>query len=307
MSHFRPPPPHQSTSRIAMAAAAPDVVTKMDVVRAILLLVQDRGCNIVEYREGEIDPTTKATLNLAKSSGGRWWTTLIPLNPAVALEIPHKLTARKHGTFYWSWDDEKENLRVFVKDPPEMSKRDLAFEMERRLNLMHEVKMPMIMNQVKAVRQRMDILQKRYELAPELVPHENGSVSVEVIAERPKLREKAEKEAARVREKMLHDNLEVAEQQVLKPVFEFLGRIEVRVKILEEKDEKVDKVIANQKHLQEQMTKIFEFLKIPVDAPKPAPIVKQGPAPVNKKEEESIKKEDTVMTSSSAEMTKNAV
>lgn len=212
---------------------------------------------------------------------GRWYQDGMPLNPSIALELPslHVLTARKGSRFIWDYGDGGKTMFFRVLDPPSQTLKSLADEFYSFKHLNNELKYPGMLQIVEKCRDDMELMRKRYEVAPSLVPREDGSLWCEQILEPMALPQRKEDRKARARledfQQQAFAELELQTEPIPVPpkllvrLLVQLARQDVRIRALE--DAGTPQVVATVKALAEGQLDILKHLGLKVkEGKKPA-------------------------------------
>jgi len=244
-----------------------------------------------------IDPPLLTGRELALGKR-RWWVGEWRLTPLMG--VPVEIANRRNAIFYWSYDSlaQPTLMRFLVRDPARPSNAELSEEISRRFNVLHEKTLPNLSKVYKGIDDRLKRMEDMWTKAPELVyrPVEDDIVvctNNELRAPpKPLYREGEQEIVDKLQEEHIKDFKErdYGNHALLVSLVEYLKKVDVRLIVLEGKVEDQQKLWASMAHLQEQMTRVFEHLRIkPLDkkpSAKPAPpgTPAGGKLPVRSKE-----------------------
>lgn len=263
--------------------------TASNYAAAIVELLVQRGVRTVHVDEETgtkdaltgalIDPPLLTNRELAHGKR-RWWAAELKLTPRMG--IPVEIANRRNAIFYWAYDSvtDPQMMLFLVRDPPRPTNAELSEEISRRFNILQERTLPALHRSYKAIDERVKKLEDMWTRAPELVyrPVEDDIVFCSrnrlnappeplYREEEKEKREQLEDEAFKRFKEQDHAN-----NALMLSLVEYLKKIDVRLVMLESKFEDQQKLWASMGHLQEQMTRIFEHLRIkPLDPKKPKP------------------------------------
>ncbi len=173
----------------------------------------------------------------------------------------------------WCYDDERDPKEIFLVIRPwkKTTLPSLDREFQRRHNHITEVVLPNMQKQFQILGKRVDKLQNYYEKAPELVVGNDRELEIRIVGERPVMRVAEEvateaKEKAEIKEAT--SKIEGDVGRLLAPVFDYLKRLDIRVKAIESMKDKDEYYTKNLQHHQEQIIRLFQHLKLDIAAPK---------------------------------------
>ena len=292
--------------------------TPANIAAAIIELLVQRGVRTVHVDEKTgtadaltgalIDPPLLSKRDLALGKH-RWWAAEWPLKPHMG--VPSDLANRRNAQFFWAYDsiDNPTMMRFLVRDPPRPTNAELSDEVSRRFNIMQEKTIPALYRSYATLETRVKRMEDMWTKAPELVyrPQEDDIIfcshnrlnappePVYRVEEQEKREELEEEAFKRLKEK------DHANNALLLSLVEYLKKVDVRLTVLEEKQEDRLKLWNAMSHLQQQMTQIFAHLKIktldPKDQKKPGPphgVPPGGKLPVKAKAKAASKEEAPV-------------
>lgn len=242
-----------------------DVATTIEMGFLIVELVVQRGARAVRTTIEGKDFSTGEDLHLPKLMNGNWWTTTISLDPQNKLDLSRTITARRHAIFYWRYDDDKAPTKIYcwTRAPPPLTITELDEEMARRYHHLQEVMVPAQSKRITQLQEDINRMRGVYERAPHLVPQEDGSAIVKIFpipTEKGRMKEMQDK--AKEDKEKLDKWLDEVKLPIMKPMFEFLQRLDVRLGVVEERERAAERQKADIKHLQDQMEAVFQKMNI---------------------------------------------
>lgn len=282
--------------------------TPSEYAKAVVELLVQRGVRVVHVDEatGTMDALTGQLIEPPLLSSReralgktRWWAAELKLTPKMG--IPNEIANRRHSIFYWAYDSvtQPTMMLFLVRDPPRPTNAELSEEIARRFNVLQERTLPALHRSYKAIDERVKRMEDMWTKAPELVyrPQEDDIVFCSrnrlnappeplYRDEEKEKREQQEDEAFKRFKEQDHAN-----NALMLSLIEYLKKVDVRLTVLEGKFHDEAALQKSMAHLQAQMERIFEHLRIkPLDEKKqqrpgpPQPPTPGGKLPVRAKE-----------------------